>query len=699
MINNQLIAPKSIVIVGGSNNVKKPGGKVLKNIISGNFQGDLYAINHHEQLVQGVPSYKDILDLPDVDLAILAICAEDCVPAIEILARQKNTKAFIIISAGFSEINENGRKLEEKIVKIIDDIDGCLIGPNCIGVLNSNYHGVFTTPIPALNKAGCDFISSSGATAVFVMEAGIPLGLKFNNVFSVGNAAQICVEDVLEYMDKTYDPALSSSIKLLYMEDIRSPQKLLKHASSLIKKGCKIAAIKAGSTEAGSKAAASHTGAIANSDVATRALFRKAGIVYCSSREELISVASVFSYKKLEGKNIAIITHAGGSAVMLADVLSQGGLTVPEINGKMAEELLGYLYSGSSVSNPIDFLATGTAEQLGIIIDYCEHKFEDIDAMVVVFGSPGLFDVENVYKVLNVKLDICKKPIFPVLPSLINAQKEINYFLSKGRVNFPDEVLLGKALTEVYRSPSPTSTITDLPELDIKSIEKIINESSNGFLPVDEVSQILNAAGIAIVKEAIVNSSSEAIEIAEELGYPVVMKVVGTLHKSDVNGVALNVINDQEVASNFEKLIKIPDTESILIQPMLSGIELFVGAKYEPGFGHVILCGLGGIFIEVLNDITAGISPLNKNEVQQMMKTLKGYPLIQGVRGKKGVNEDVYCDIILRISALLEIFPEISELDINPLLGNEKYITAVDARIKIEKKIAVQEFVREKRKK
>lgn len=687
MINDQLIAPKSIVVVGGSNNVKKPGGKILKNITSGNFQGDIYLINPKEQQVQGVSSYQSIGDLPDVDLAILAIRAEDCPQAIEVLAGDKNTKAFIIISAGFSEVNEEGRKLEEKIVKTIDDVDGCLIGPNCIGVLNSNYHGVFTSPIPQISKAGCDFISSSGATAVFVMEAGIPLGLRFNNVFSVGNAAQVSVEDVLEHMDKTYDPALSSSIKLLYMEDVRQPQKLLHHASSLIKKGCNIAAIKAGSTEAGSKAAASHTGAIANSDIATRALFRKAGIVYCSSREELISVASVFSYKKLEGENIAIITHAGGSAVMLTDALSQGGLKVPEIKGESAEELLSYLYPGSSVSNPIDFLATGTAEQLGTIIDVCEHKFNEIDAMVVVFGSPGLFDVENVYKVLNEKLDICKKPIFPVLPSLINAQKEIKYFLSKGHVNFPDEVLLGKALTEVHHTPLPTTAIIDFPLLEIQKIEDVIEESQNGFLSLEKASQVLKGAGIDIANEEFANSSDEAINCAKKLGYPVVMKVIGSLHKSDVGGVAINITSEKEVTDHFERMIKIPGTQAILIQPMLSGIELFVGAKHEPGFGHVILCGLGGIFIEVMNDVTAGISPLNRREVKQMMKSLKGYPIIQGIRGGNGVNEEMFCDIILRVSALLDRFPEISEMDINPLLGNVNSIVAVDVRIKIDKNI------------
>ena len=363
MINQQLINPKSIVVVGGSNNVRKPGGKIVKNLLSGKFKGKLLVVNPHEREVQGLNCFSTVDDLPHVDLAIIVIPALKCYNAIKTLIQTKQTKAFIILSAGFGEAGEEGVKAEQKIVEIVNQHNACLIGPNCIGVLNENYNGIFTSPIPEYDKFGCDLISSSGATAVFIMEAGIPLGLKFSEIYSVGNAAQTSVEDVLEYMDNNFDESKDSKIKLLYLESIKNPKKLLKHATSLINKGCKIAAIKAGSTDAGSRAAASHTGALASSDRIVRALFKKAGIVYCSSRDELITVASIFNYKPLKGKNIAIITHAGGSAVMLADALTKGGLNVPPITGKDADSLLDYLYPGSSVSNPIDFLATGTAEQ------------------------------------------------------------------------------------------------------------------------------------------------------------------------------------------------------------------------------------------------------------------------------------------------------------------------------------------------
>ena len=621
MLNKQLINPKSIVIVGGSNDVHKPGGKIVKNIIEGGFSGKLKVVNPREKVVQGLKSYKSVEDLPNMSLAILAIPATYCLEAVTILAKQKKTKAFIIISAGFGEANEEGSQLEKQIVAIVDSVKGCLIGPNCIGVINKNYKGVFTSPIPKYNTKGCDLISGSGATAVFIMEAGIQLGVSFANVYSVGNSSQIGAEDILEYMDDHYDPMNDPSIKLLYLESITNPAKLLKHAASLIEKGAKIAAIKSGSTDAGSRAAASHTGAIASSDMTIRALFNKAGIVYCSSREQLLSVASILKYKPLEGKNIALITHAGGSAVMLADVLSKGGFNLPEIVGEDAENLKTFLNPGSSVSNPIDFLATGTAEQLSIIIDYCEHKFDFIDAMVVVFGSPGLFNVENVYNVLSVKLDVCKKPILPVLPSVVNAQKEIESFLAKGNINFPDEVVLGQALNQVYNTPFPDTRKVSLPKIDKQKIRQLIDDSSNGYLDFNQVALLMDAARIPRAPQIVINSKEDLLSKMQHINFPVVMKVVGPLHKSDEKGVYLNVTSLKKVSGHFDSLMKIDKAIGVMVQPMLFGLELFIGVKKEPGFSHTILCGLGGIYIEILNDVSAVRSTTPVNYIFDLTKT------------------------------------------------------------------------------
>lgn len=685
MIANQLLNPKSIVVVGGSDDIHKPGGKVLKNLVDQNFKGEIYVVNPKLDVVQGIKSYHNVEDLPQVDCAILAIAAKFCPHSVEVLAHQKETRGFIILSAGFHEENEEGARFEHQIVDTINEVGGSLIGPNCIGMMNTNYAGVFSTPIPKFNPQGIDFISGSGSTALFILDVGIPKGLTFNSVYSVGNSAQVGVEELLEYMDESFDPKTSSKIKLLYIESISKPQKLLKHASSLIRKGCKIAAIKAGSSSAGSRAASSHTGALASSDVAVDALFRKAGIVRCYGREELITVASVLMHPELKGKNIAIITHAGGPAVMLTDVLSENGLEIPAIKGPKADQLLAKLFPGSSVANPIDFLATGTAEHLGFIIDACENDFDQIDAMVVIFGSPGLFPIFDVYDLLDEKMKHCKKPIYPILPSVIVVKDEVEQFISKGRINFPEEVNFGRALSKVYYTPKPAPENPEIFGVNTTKIRNVIDNAQNGYLKPEQVQELLDAAGIDRAGEAVVTSQAQAIEAAKKLGFPVVMKVVGPVHKSDVGGVSLNVNDEAKVAAEFDRMIKIKDTTAILIQPMLKGVELFVGAKREDKFGHMVLCGLGGIFIEVLKDVKAGLAPIDNNEATHMIQSLKSYGIIKGARGQEPVNEHLFAEMVSRVSALVMAAPEIFEMDLNPLLGSKDRVVAVDARIRIEK--------------
>jgi len=685
MINEKLFHPEHIAVIGASNNISKPGGKIVRNLIDNHFAGQIYAVNPNETQVQGVPTFASVGELPSVDLAVLAVAAQHCLPAIKVLAEQNDTKAFIIISAGFGEIGETGKILENEIVEVVNRNNACLIGPNCIGVMTPSHASVFTTPIPKLTPDGCDFISGSGATAVFIIESGIPKGLRFANVFSVGNSAQTGVEDLLAYLDENYIDGVSPKVKLLYIENIANPDKLLLHASSLIKKGCRIAAIKAGSSQAGSRAASSHTGALTSSDAAVDALFRKAGIVRCYGREELTTVACVLSGKKLTGKRLAIITHAGGPGVMLTDALESGGLKIPQIEDSPAKAALKEkLFTGSSVENPIDFLATGTAAQLGEIIDACENDF-DFDGMAVIFGSPGLFPIGDVYALLSEKMKTCQKPIFPILPSLINVKEDVAVFLSQGNVNFPDEVLIGRALTKVMNTPPPSENQIFMDGIDIKKIREIIESSPNGYQSPGTVHRLLDAAGIPRVHELVTKSETEAVLASMNIGFPVVMKVIGPIHKTEVGGVILNVRNVAQVRKEFHHLFGIDGAEGVLIAQMASGMELFLGARYEEKFGHIVLCGMGGIYVEVLKDVASGLAPLSFGEVTAMIESLKSYKILQGFRKQPGVNLQKFTEIIVRLSSLLRFATEIKEMDINPLLGDENQILAVDARIRIEK--------------
>ena len=673
-------------MIGGSNNVHKPGGAIVRNIINGGYQGELNIVNPKEDDVQGIKACHDVKDLPQTDLAVLVVAARFCPDYVEYLCREKGVRAFVIISAGFGEETHEGALLEQRILDACEQYGAALIGPNCIGLLNRNHHSVFTLPIPNLNPKGVDFISGSGATAVFILESAVIKGLQFNSVWSIGNGKQIGIEDVLQYMDEHFDPETDSKVKLLYIENISNPDKLLFHASNLIKKGCRIAAIKAGASESGSRAASSHTGAIASSDAAVEALFRKAGIVRCFSREELTTVGCIFTLPPLKGKNFAIVTHAGGPGVMLTDALSKGGLNVPKLEGPLAEELKEKLFPGSAVANPIDFLATGTPEQLGIVIDYCENKFEEIDAIAVIYGTPGLTQLYEAYDVLDQKIKECKKPIFPILPSLHTAGPEVEAFLKRGHVNFSDEVTLATALSQVMRTPQPAPPEVQLYGIDIPRLNKIIFDiHSNGYVQPQVVREILECAGIPLVPELVSTSKDELITFAQKVGFPVVAKVVGPVHKSDVGGVALNIRTAEHLALEYDRMMQIEGATGVMVQKMLKGTELFIGAKYEERFGHVVLCGLGGIFVEVLKDVSSGLAPLSYGEAFSMIHSLRGYKILKGTRGQKGINEQKYAEIIVRLSTLLRFATEIKEMDLNPLLADENGVVAVDARILIEK--------------
>ena len=696
MINRQLLEPQSIVVIGGSNNVHKPGGAVVRNLLQGGYEGTLRIVNPKEDEVQGIKAFHDAKELPPTELAILVVAAKFCPQYVELMAKEKETKAFIIISAGFGEETKAGAELEQRILDTCEQYDCALIGPNCIGLLTRWHHSVFTRPIPNLDHKGVDFISGSGATAVFILESAVTKGLPFNSVWSIGNGKQIGIEDVLQFMDENFDAERDSLVKLLYIENISDPDKLLYHATSLIRKGCRIAAIKAGSSESGSRAASGHTGAIASSDSAVEALFRKAGIVRCFSREELTTVGCIFTLPRFTGKNFAIVTHAGGPGVMLTDALSKGGMQVPPLTGNAADELKAKLLPGSSVSNPIDILATGGAEQLATAIDYCENHFDDIDAIMVIFGTPGLVKIFEVYDVLHKKIQECRKPIFPILPSVSTAGPEVQEFLKRGHVNFSDEVTLATALSQIMKTPAPAPPEVQLYGIDIPQLNKIIFRETNrmqaegmksGYLAPDTVREILTCAGIPLVPEMVSTSKEELTAFAQKVGFPVVAKVVGPVHKSDVGGVTLNIRTPEHLSLEFDRMMQIQDATGVMVQKMLKGTELFIGAKYEERFGHVVLCGLGGIFVEVLKDVSSGLAPLSYDEAYSMIHSLRGYKILKGTRGQRGINEQKFAEIIVRLSTLLRFATEIKEMDLNPLLANENDIVAVDARIFIERKV------------
>lgn len=682
MINAELFNPQNIVVVGASNNTAKPGGKVLENLINGGFK-NLYVLNPGQDSVQGIKSYKTFDELPATDMAILAISAEECLNSIKNLTA-KGVRSYIILSAGFSEYDEAGTIIENNIKEFAIENDLTIFGPNCIGIINEFYKGAFTLPIPKHNKNGVEFVSSSGSTAVFVMEAGIKTGLPFSNIYSVGNAMMIEVEDILEYIDINFNPTTSSKIIAVYIEQISDAQKLIRHCRSLRQKGCHIVGIKSGVTEAGGRAASSHTGAMATPELFVEAIFRKAGIIHCESREEMLYIASVLYRGIPKDKNVAIITHAGGVGVMCSDALEKSQMKVPKIESTKAEELLKILHKGSSVSNPIDFLATGNADQLDTIIDYCNTEFQNIDSIIVIFGSPGLFDVKPVYDVLIKKIKNSIKPIYPVLPSPVNTSVAMDYFVEEGMLYFADEVILAKAIAKTFYSPKiydnvKINGINLSPQLKLN-----IQNNKNSYLSPEINRLLLDYFKIPIVEEQIIRNEKELAIALESMDFPIVMKIIGPLHKTDSGGVILNINNSEGAKDAFNKIMNLAGAESVLIQPMLKGHEIYIGAKKDTVSGHLILFGSGGIYLEALKDTKSILIPVDKNEILNEISTLKTFSILKGIRGQKGINIDLFAEIIIKISELLLSIPEISEMDLNPLIASGDKIIAVDSRIRIE---------------
>jgi acetyltransferase len=305
--------------------------------------------------------------------------------------------------------------------------------------------------------------------------------------------------------------------------------------------------------------------------------------------------------------------------------------------------------------------------------------------MVVIFGTPGLAPVFDVYEVLREKMQQCSKPIYPVLPSVTTAAEEVKEFLSHGAINFPDEVQLGEALTRIHATGSPFQPEPPPPGIDLKAIGQLLDEAAEGYLKPELIQELLNAAGIPRVSEGVAKDEDSLFALAHSAGFPLVMKVVGPLHKSDVGGVALGIRNDVELMEHFEAMGRIEGYQGVLIQPMLDGMEVFAGATYEPGFGHLVLCGIGGIYVEVMRDTASGLAPLSLAEARHMITSLRGYEMLKGTRGQQGIHLDLFAEILVRLSVLLDHHPEIRELDLNPIMGREDKLAVVDARIKVIK--------------
>ena len=679
---NALFRPRSIVVVGGSESTSKPGGKVLKNIISHGYEGDLWVVNPTAVSVSGLPTFKEVSDLPGTpELAIVAIPARLVADSLRSLA-EKDCGAVIILTAGFGEKDRKGKEEELRLASIAESAGMTLVGPNCSGFVTPCYSGKFAGITPRLKPRAVDFFSGSGATVDLVFEQALPRGMNFCNVLNVGNSAQIAVEDLLALHDENYHDE-SGRILMLYLESLRRPELLLKHARSLTKKGCAIVGIKSGVSTGGARAAASHTGAMAADDTAVDALFRKAGIIRVASKMEMIDVAGALAGTggNLRGNRVCVITDAGGPGVMLTDALEKEGLVVPVLKEETRLRLQRVLPPEASVANPIDCLPTRTPEQIEAIFAIVqETEKESIDAIAVHIANPGMSHNRAMYEVMSRAMDSSVMPIIPILSSVASCTKLIREFTGGGKFFFWDEVSAGAALGKVLNRPVLREADTETAGYDREGIGKIL-KGRRGALTAAEVAGVLGKAGFRLPRQAEITSPDELDEACDSVGYPLAMKVSGPLHKSDLNGVRLGIASKQEAKSVWRELAAIPGATGVTVQQMVEGIETIVGSVRKGGLGHLCMVGMGGIYTEVLKDVTFALAPLSGEECVEMIKGLKTYLILKGIRGQRGVSIDGLADYIGRIARLVSDFPSVSEIDLNPVKGYESDLLVVDARI------------------
>ncbi len=684
MLAQTLLNPKSILVVGGSDNTDHLGGSVLKNLIDNDFRGDLFVLNPKRERVQGLPSYHSPDEVPNAELAIFAIPAGEIYPLMKVLIENKGTRAFMIYSAGFSELSTQGKHLEQEILKLVERSGSNLLGPNNIGLVNTNFAGIFTRPVPHLDPKGVDFVSGSGATAVFTLEAARKTGLTFNSLITVGNSAQIGIEEVLEHWDETHKEGQGSQVKTLYLETVRNPGKFLKHCISLRRKGCRLVGLKSGSTAKGSEAAASHTGAMSSPDLFVQALFDKAGVIRCHSRYALVTIAGLLQLARKPVKRLAVITHAGGPGVILTDHLVRNGLDVPSFEGWHKETLKGILNPGAAVGNPVDLLATGSADQLRQVINYCDDKVDDVDGIVVIFGSPGLGSVDEAYEVIRSKMFTCKKPLFPVLPSVVNLEAEIDQFVQGGHIAFFDESLLGRGLGKIAKTSLPEQEVTSSPENKQKLIENMISDLPSDFIDDGQAFDLIELLGIETPEQVFIDLDQPLEVLPSNMRFPVVAKAIGILHKTEQKALELNIWSIDQLVQAQKRLAAIPGAKRLMIQEMLDGTELYVGSQSIPDYPPLIVFGAGGIYLESLRDITQALAPIHPKDASKLIEKLKIRKILEGARGSEVIDSDKYAQIISLISQLVVQIPRIAELDLNPLIANSKGITAVDARIRLE---------------
>lgn len=697
-------SPESIAVIGAS---EKPsvGETIFSNIRNG-YTGKVYPITLSHTTVFGVKAYKSVLDVPDdIDLAVV-VTPNKVVPTVMEEIGKKKIGGAIIISAGFKEAGEQGAKLEKEVQSIGKKYGTRIIGPNCLGVMslskNNKINATFLKVTPQYGNIA--LVSQSGAICAATVEDAISQGIGFSKVISMGNKVDMAEDDILESLSD--DP--ETKVIMMYLEDIHEGRRFMEIAKKITKKNKKpIIALKAGRSSAGAKAAASHTGALMGSDETYDALFTQSGVIRVETLLDLFNVATAFSKQPIpkgDGTGVAIVSNAGGPAILSTDACSKYGIKMADISSSR-EAIVKIIPQYGSAKNPVDIVGDADATRFEKVLSEVISN-PNVSSVVTMCTPSATLNYSDLAKTIVKisKMSTGSKTMIASLMGLAEGVENKNILSDGGIPHFMDSELAIRTLASMYRLREWIDMPEDIPErldVDSKKVEAVLNnarkEGRNHILE-EKGYEILSAYGFRTPKSILATSEDECVKVVtEEIGYPVVMKIVSPdiIHKSDAGGVKVGLRTEDEIRTAFKTITanarkyKADATiKGVLLQEMIkSGKEVILGAKQDPIVGPVVMFGLGGIYVQVFKDVVFRIAPIGREEGMRMIESIKSIKLLKGVRGEKPYDLKAIVDNLLRLSQLITDFPEIEELDINPLMVLEegKGALTVDVRIGVKR--------------
>jgi acetyltransferase len=695
----KIFNPKSIAVVG-TNNVKGTVPyDILFNILKTEFTGVVFPVSPGEKSICSVKAYKYVLDITDpIDLAIIVFPSMVCHLALE-QCGQKGIKGVVIISAGFKEVGEKGLEREKQLLKIAEKYDISIIGPNCLGIINTdplvNLNASFARKMPEQGNIG--FLSQSGALCTAVLDYALAKHIGFSKFISFGNKADISEIDLIYYLmedDKT-------RVILLYLEEVTDGRALMQAARDVTRlSGKPVLLIKSGRTEAGASAAASHTGSLAGDDEIYDAAFKQAGIIRCINIEEMFNIAMAFAYQPAPKSNkVAIITNAGGPGVLTTDAAIHDGLKLATFSEATTNELRKCLPANANIRNPVDVVGDAHADRYNIAMNGAFRE-DDVDAVFVILTPQSMTDIETIAREVVKVSKQYTKPVYASFMGEADVAVGVDILL---RNKIPHYILpesMCRSFSRVYsfyrdldKDPHPQHIYTDIDKKTVHSVLDDAISNNHLYLPEDEAGKILKLYGLPVVSSGLATSPDEASFVAEKIGFPVVMKIVSDdiIHKSEVNGVVLSVNSGEEARRTYtaiiEKVLQIKPEARIkgiqISKMILSGEEVILGIKRDPSFGPVIMFGLGGLYVEVFKDVSFRVAPIDEIIADSMIKQIKSFKILNGIRGRVPRDITAIRECLIRLSQLALECPQIKELDINPLivLEDTRGCYVADARI------------------